>query len=97
MPVITPTTEGQDLVAPFKISRGAEPFRSYDAHIRLEEQEVVPGVRSTVVCADVFDSTELDNSKAHVESECEPWGNGGAKRITEFLQSYGFDVTVRFA
>jgi hypothetical protein len=29
-------------------------------------------------------------------SDCEPWGNIGAARITEFLRSYGFDVRVRF-
>ncbi|MBF6555485.1 MAG: hypothetical protein IVW52_04835 [Acidimicrobiales bacterium] len=90
MPEIVPTTAGQDLVAPYKTGM---PLKGYDAHVRLEVDP--EGV--TVVCADVFDSAELDNNKAHVESECASWGNGGARRITEFLRGYGFDTTVRFA
>jgi hypothetical protein len=84
---VTPTRAGQDLDS----ADG-----QYDAHVRLEEGEQAHGIRGTVVCADVFRTTIKDANAAHVESECEPWGNAGALHITEFLRGYGFDVRVRF-
>ena len=96
MPEIVPTEKGQDLeslpAVGFRPSGEIGPHVLYDAHVRLERDPL----GNTVVCADVFDHGIVNNDKAHMVSDCEPWGNIGAARITEFLRSYGFDVRVRF-
>jgi hypothetical protein len=87
MPDITPTAAGQDLTS----TDGKR-----DAHIRIEEQEYVPGTKGTMICVDVFDSSVFDPNEAHMDSFCTPWGNLGAGEMTDFLKGYGFNVTVRF-
>jgi hypothetical protein len=82
VPDVVPTEKGRDLDS----TDGKR-----DAHLRLERQD-----GRVVVCADVFDSTVANPNEAHLDSDCESWGNLGAGQITDFLRGYGFDVRVRF-
>jgi len=82
------TAEKQDIVGRGEIK--------LDSHLGVENPaRVRDGPEVYVLMVDVFDSTVPDNDRAHVTSDAFPDSPEGAREASDFLRSYGFDVTVR--
>ncbi len=64
--------------------------KTIDGHIRIETYKLL----GTRIYVDLFDSSTAEAHQAYLISEMFPYTSDGARKSTEFLQGFGFQLEV---